>query len=388
MSVLLNSARVAKQDRKGGFVGTDLLANRVWADNIRFDRPNLPLEAIMRQISKMAAEIAEIPQAAARLLRDGADIADAIAARIRALDPAYFATVARGSSDHACAFLKYAVELEAGLPVASLGPSVASVYHRPLMMKRSVTIAVSQSGKSPDIVAMAQTAKQGGSLVVALTNKVASPLADTADCTFDILAGPELSVAATKSFINSAVAALMLLARADRREELTKALERLPDALQEAVRCDWESLVEALDGKSSLYILGRGPAYPIAGEAALKFKETSGVQAEAYSSAEVMHGPVSIVGRGFPVVAFVLDDESREPTLNVCRQIATQGATVFVAGPDGSEFGALPYTSTGHNLTDALTRMATFYAFVEKLSRHRGLDPDKPAHLRKVTETI
>lgn len=338
--------------------------------------------------SNMAIEIAEIPQAANRLLMQGARTADAIASRISALDPQYIATVARGSSDHACAFLKYAVELEAGLPVASLGPSVASVYQRPLHMKGSVTVAVSQSGKSPDIVAMADAARHGGSLVVALTNKADSPLALSADCTFDILAGPELSVAATKSFINSAIGSLMLLARAGRRKDLALALDRLPEALRQAVQCDWSPLLEALDGQSSLFILGRGPAYPIAGEAALKFKETSGLHAEAYSSAEVMHGPVSIVGNGFPVIAFVLDDESREPTLNVCRLIAAQGATVFVAGPNSGEFSTLPYVSTGHNLTDALVRMASFYAFVEKLSRRRGLDPDKPAHLRKVTETV
>ena len=345
-------------------------------------------DTLMLNPSKMALEIAEIPLAAARLVHEGAASADAIAAKIKNANPAYFATVARGSSDHACAFLKYAVELESGLPVASLGPSVASVYHRPLQMKNSVTIAVSQSGKSPDIVAMAQTARRGGSMVIALTNKTDSPLAAASDCTFDILAGPELSVAATKSFVNSALAALMLLARAGRRDDLAKALEHLPEALEKAVECDWTPLLEALDGKNSLYILGRGPAYPVAGEAALKFKETSGMHAEAYSSAEVMHGPVSIVSNGFPVVAFVLDDESRDPTLDVCRKIAAQGANVFVAGPEGGEFRSLPYVSTGHSLTDALARIASFYAFVEKLSRHRGLDPDKPAHLRKVTETV
>lgn len=352
------------------------------------DQPSSFARDRIKMQSKMALEIAEIPHAVARLLRDGAKTADDISRLIRAAKPNYCATVARGSSDHACAFLKYAVELEAGLPVASLGPSIASVYKRPLKMNNCVTIAVSQSGKSPDIVAMAETARRGGSLVVALTNKADSTLAQTADCAFDILAGPELSVAATKSFVNSAVAGLMLLARAGERQGLMKALDRLPAGLEKAVACDWSPLLEALDRKSSLYILGRGPTFPIAGEAALKFKETSGVHAEAYSSAEVMHGPVSIVSDGFPVVAFMLDDESRGPTHEVCRKIVAQGADLFAAGPQDGEFKALPHTSTGHSLTDAITRIASFYSFVEKLSRRRGLDPDKPAHLRKVTETI
>lgn len=338
--------------------------------------------------SLMRREVDEIPVAAERLLNSQSANAADIGARIRKANPLFAATIARGSSDHACGFLKYAVELETGLPVASLGPSIASVYGRQMRMASSVTFAVSQSGKSPDIVAMAENARRGGSLVAAMTNNPASPLAGAADCTIDIAAGPELSVAATKSFVNSALAGLMILAEWTGNEELGAAIRRLPDALAKAVQCDWSALLDGLDGKSSLYILGRGPSLPIAAEAALKFKETSGMHAEAYSAAEVLHGPVSIVGQGFPVLAITLPDQTEAHVLEVCKRVAGQGANVFIAGSQLDGATALPTASCGHPTVDALVRIASFYGFVEQLSRRRGYDPDKPPHLRKVTETV
>ena len=148
-------------------------------------------------------EINEIPDAAERLIQGSKAEVEDIAKRLRGLDPFMVATIARGSSDHAAGFLKYAWELELGLPVASLGPSVASVYGAKLRLDGSATIAVSQSGKSPDICAMANAAKAGGSLVLALTNVASSPLAMGSDIAVDIQAGPELSVAATKTYVTT-----------------------------------------------------------------------------------------------------------------------------------------------------------------------------------------
>lgn len=343
---------------------------------------------VAMQKSLMRQEVEEIPAAAERLLKNGASAAEDAGRRIRAAGPLFAATIARGSSDHACGFLKYAIELECGLPVASLGPSVASVYERQMRMSHSVTFAVSQSGKSPDIVAMAGNARRGGSLVAAMTNNRDSPLAQAADCSIDIAAGPELSVAATKSFVNSALAGLMVLAAWTEDGKLKDAIGRLPEALEKAVGCDWSALLEGLDGKSSLYILGRGPSQPIAAEAALKFKETSGMHAEAYSAAEVLHGPVSIVGKGFPVLVITLPDETEAHVLEVCKRVAGQGAQVFMAGSPLDGAVTLPTASSGHSTVDALVRIASFYGFVEQLSRRRGFDPDKPPHLRKVTETV
>ena len=160
----------------------------------------------------MRREILEIPEAAARLL-DASDGALAAAGQqLRELSPPVVATVARGSSDHAAAFLKYAIELTTGVPVASLGPSIASIYGAKLKLEGAACLTISQSGKSPDIVAMAQAAREGGALTIAINNTAGSPLALASDHPIDILAGVEKSVAATKSFVNSALAGLLLLA--------------------------------------------------------------------------------------------------------------------------------------------------------------------------------
>jgi glutamine---fructose-6-phosphate transaminase (isomerizing) len=338
--------------------------------------------------SRMRMEISEIPQAASRLIEGSASAVAEIGVRLRQTDPVFITTIARGSSDHAAGFLKYAFELETGLPVASLGPSIASVYGKQMRMADSATFAISQSGKSPDIVAMAANARRGGSLTIALTNVYSSPLVGECSLALDMLAGPELSVAATKSFVNSAIAGLLVLAAWTENLALQEAVRSLPAALQEAVGCDWSPLRDALEGQSSLYILGRGPSWPIACEAALKFKETSGLHAEAFSAAEVMHGPVSIVGRGFPVLALAARDKGEAHVIPVCDRLVEQGASVFVTSALPTKARALPFAATGHGLTDALVQIVSFYGFVEMLSRHRGLDPDRPAHLRKVTETL
>jgi glutamine---fructose-6-phosphate transaminase (isomerizing) len=341
-----------------------------------------------QKLSLMRREINEIPDLAAGLIANSRTTISDIAAQLRALNPAFITTIARGSSDHAAGFLKYAIELETGLPVASLGPSVASVFERQMRLPNSATLAISQSGKSPDIIAMLANARSGGSFTVALTNEITAPIVDQSDIALDILAGPELSIAATKSFVNSAVAGLLILAEWTQNPELKSALSALPQALNQAIACDWTPLCDALENHNSLYILGRGPTFPIAGEAALKFKETSKLHAEAYSAAEVMHGPVSIVSNGFPVLAIAARDRAEQKIIAVCDQLVIQGAKVFVTSNMPSTATTLPFATSNHSLTDALCQIVSFYGFVEMLSRQRGLDPDKPSFLRKVTETI
>lgn len=338
--------------------------------------------------SRMAAEVQEIPQAVARLLEDGGDAIRAAAAAARAKDPLFLATVARGSSDHVCTYLKYAAELTLGLPVASIGPSVASVYGARLKMTRGLCLTVSQSGQSPDIVAMAEAARAGGALTVALTNHADSPLAMASERTLAIHAGAELSVAATKTFVTSAVAGLALIAHWQGDAALLAAIADLPETLAEAAATDWVALREALTGASTLFTLGRGPAFAISNEAALKFKETCQIHAESYSSAEVLHGPVAIVGPGFPVIAFATGDAAEPGVAAVADALAGKGAEVFVSSSMARAAQVLPAVRTGHGLTDPLALIVTFYAMVERVARARGIDPDTPRHLRKVTETV
>ena len=341
----------------------------------------------MTYMTHMRREVAEIPDAAARLLEGSGKILAEAGKSIRERNPRFVVTVARGSSDHAASFLKYAIELTAGIPVASVGPSIASIYGAKLRLDGTVCLSISQSGKSPDIVAMSKQAKAGGALTVALTNTPDSPLARASDYPIDILAGPERSVAATKSFVNSAVAGLALMAHCTEDDGLLAALGRLPEQLRQAVDCDWMELAEALDDETSLFILGRGPSYAIASEAALKFKETCGMHAEAYSAAEVMHGPLALVGPGFPVLALAARDASEASVAETADALAAKGAAVFATTQRTGQARKLPHVATGHPLTDPLPLIVSFYAFVEAFARHRGLNPDEPRNLRKVTET-
>lgn len=336
----------------------------------------------------MAREVAEIPQAAARFLELAADAVGAAAQSLRSVDPGVLVTVARGSSDHAVSYLKYAVELMAGVPVASVGPSIASIYRRPLRLQGAAVIGVSQSGRSPDIVEMMRSAGEAGALSIAITNHIDSPMAEVCAHCLPLHAGEERSVAATKTYVASVLAGLCLLAEWQQDEGLRAALADLPAALQKAVALDWSPLSARLARAQQAFVLGRGPAYATACEAALKFKETCGIHAEAYSAAEVLHGPAAIVQAQFPVLALGVEDAALPQLCATAERLAAQGADVFVTGADVPGCTRLPSVGGLHPLVAPLANMVSFYAFIESLARRRGLDPDTPPHLRKVTETV
>ena len=340
------------------------------------------------ETSRMRREILEIPEAVDRLLTQGTAAIRDCAAALRDLDPPMLATVARGSSDHVATYLKYASELLLGVPVASIGPSVASIYKAPLRLQGSACISVSQSGQSPDIVDLTGAAGRGGALTIAITNNPASPLAAASQHCLNIHAGPELSVAATKTFVTSAVAGLMLLALWRGDDDLIRAIRALPETLAQATVIDWPEVRAAIRGWDSLYTLGRGPAYATSNEAALKFKEICRIHAESYSSAEVLHGPVSIVDAGFPVLAFASSDAAEAALVAVADEVAAKGAAVFVTSPMCRTATALPHVRTAHPMTDPIALIVSFYAMVEKAAADRGIDPDTPRHLKKVTETV
>lgn len=336
----------------------------------------------------MAREVAECPAAAARFLADTGPAVAAAAGALRQMDPGLIVTVARGSSDHAATFLKYAVELLAGIPVASVGPSVASIYGRPLRLSGAACVGISQSGQSPDIVEMMRTAKSGGALTVAITNQDNSPMAGAADHCLALRAGEERSVAATKTFIISALAGLALLADWKQDRALQAAVAAAPEAFAAALSLDWSPLSARLSRAGSAFVLGRGPAFAIASEAALKFKETCGLHAEAYSAAEVLHGPAALVQAQFPVLALGVEDAALPQVIATAERLAAQGADVFLTGGEARGAVTLPSVSGLHPLLAPLVLAVSFYSFVEALARRRGFDPDTPPHLRKVTETV
>ena len=340
-----------------------------------------PNRTLMRQ------EILETPDAVERLLTDGASAIQTAADLARAKPPAFLMSIARGSSDHACTFLKYASELTLRKPMASVGPSVKSVYGVDLLCEDALCLSVSQSGQSPDIVAMTEAVAASGANTVAITNDPASPLSQAAGTTLALHAGPEKSVAATKTFVTSLVAGLWLIAEIAEDTALLAAIRALPRHLAAASTCDWSEAAAAMTGRSA-FTLGRGPSWAISNEAALKFKETCLIHAESYSSAEVLHGPVSIVEAGFPVIGFAANDPSGASLAEVADALAEKGAIVFATTPLVTRAHPLPNATTDHKLTDPIATIVSFYGMVEAVARARGINPDTPRHLKKVTETV
>lgn len=258
--------------------------------------------------SLMLTEAGQSPDVVATLLEKEKPVFAEIAKLFSSTRPSLITTAARGSSDHAATFFKYLFEISCGVPVASIGPSIASVYGAPLHLKGGIHFTVSQSGGSPDIIALQAAARQGGATTIAVVNVTDSPLAKEADIVLGLNAGPERSVAATKSFIAAVAALTGVTAAISGDQALATGLARLPETLAATSGIDGKAAEDVLFNATSLYTGGRGPAFAIALEAALKAKETAGLHAEAFSLAELMHGPMRLVHPGFPIVAFSPDD--------------------------------------------------------------------------------
>ncbi|MFN0193659.1 MAG: SIS domain-containing protein [Aestuariivirga sp.] len=332
-------------------------------------------------MSHMAREAREAPDAVRRFLARNGDALKDIGARLRLAPPPVILTAARGSSDHAAGYFKYLSEILFGVPCCSMGASVVSVYGATLAVKGAVCINISQSGKSPDIVALQEAAREAGALTIALVNAEDSPVAMSAEIVLPLCAGVEQSVAATKSFI-TALAAGAAMAAYWQNGVLLDAVDGLSDVLDQARDVQWPEAVALAKEVESLYVLGRGPSLPIAGETALKLKETCAIHAEAYSFAEVMHGPLELVGEEFPVLAYSPEDASRATSRKAITQMKRTGAHVLAV-----EEGGLQHMSAGHPLLDPISMIQTAYGFIEETARARGRDPDRPLLLKKVTET-
>ncbi|MDO6963372.1 SIS domain-containing protein [Rhizobium alvei] len=336
----------------------------------------------MKQETRQAADVV------AQMLAAERDNFARLADHFERQRPKVVSTAARGSSDHAATFFKYLFEIMTGYPVASIGPSVASVYETRLHLEGAVHVTVSQSGASPDIVALQSAARRGGAFTVAVVNVTESPLAREADLVIGLHAGPERSVAATKSCLAAAAALAGVTAAITGDAALVNALERLPQALAAATGTPDSTLVDKIAPSHSLYITGRGTGFAVALEAALKAKETCGLHAEAFSLAEVMHGPMRLVEAGFPILAFTQEDAASTASDEAMARLAGLGADIMTIGHDSGGTRTIATPTTGHGLLDALPALAAYYGLIEAVAQRRGLDPDRPRNLSKVTETI
>ena len=306
--------------------------------------------------------------------------------KLRERTPRIVVTCARGSSDHAATYAKYLFETRVGLVTSSAAPSVSSVYGVQQDLRDCLFLAISQSGMSPDLLSASAAAKQAGATVVALVNDEDSPLADEAHFTLPLCAGEEVSVAATKSYIASLAAIAHLIAELTLDAPLHDALMRAPDDLERAWTLDWSAAVERLRATEHLYVIARGVGLSVAQEAALKCKETSGLHAESFSSAEVRHGPQALLREGFPALLLAQDDETRAGIEKLGTELAERGVDVIVAGAAVAEALVLP-TLESHALVAPLLLAQSFYRLANALAIARGRDPDRPPHLAKVTRT-
>ncbi|WP_111932381.1 SIS domain-containing protein [Paraburkholderia bryophila] len=312
---------------------------------------------------------------------------EALAAKL-AQQPRHVAlTVARGSSDHAASYFASLTMSRLGVPVASLPMSVATLQQAPLQVRDQLALAFSQSGKSPDLVGTMQALREAGALTVAAVNAPSSPLADACEWHLPLVAGPELSVAATKSYIAMLSISAQLVAHWQQDADLLAALNTLPDALRTAGTLDWSQAVDELRGVERMIVIGRGLGLAIAQEAALKLKETSGIQAEAFSSAEVRHGPMELIDRDYPLLVFAPRGPEQAGLLQLARDMRARGANVLLAAPADVAEATLPLATTAHAALDPIAAILSFYVMAAGLAAARGRNPDAPRHLNKVTET-
>lgn len=338
--------------------------------------------------TKMYAEASESAERVRAQLSDMDGAVRDVAKRLSSDHTRGVITCARGSSSHATVYAKYLLEPQLKKPVSSFSPSIASIYEANLDLSGYVFLAVSQSGGSEDLVRSAERARAGGAFTVALTNAPSSPLSNVSEITLPLLAGPELSVAATKSFICSLTLLAALSFAASDDEQGKRALHALPDVLDAAWASDWSAALANLRNAASLFVTARGSGFGIAKEAALKLKETSGLHAEALSAAELRHGPMAVVSEGFPILAFHSSDQTGASVDELVSYCASVGARCFSVGKAIPGAQHLDCPSAPDPRLTPIVQIQSFYRFANELSLARGMDPDEPPHLKKVTVTV
>jgi glutamine---fructose-6-phosphate transaminase (isomerizing) len=338
--------------------------------------------------TKMFAEAGEAAAVVTRQLENNGSVIASLAKRLRTTGPKIVFTCARGSSDHAATYAKYLIETRLNVPTLSQAPSISSIYGGPLLhMEGQPFIVISQSGKSPDLLMSAEAARRAGALVIAFLNDTNAPLADLADVVVPLHAGPEQSVAATKSYIATLAAIAHLVSEWSGDAAFQTALKLLPHHLALAWENDWSAALPPLATITSMFTLGRGLTLSIAQEAALKFKETSDIHAEAFSVAEVAHGPMALVKRDFPILVFPPLDRAAAGLEDIVVKCADRGAKIFVAGGSIAGTTGLPMASNLDAATGPIAMVQSFYKLINAVAVTRGHDPDNPPMLKKVTET-
>jgi glucosamine--fructose-6-phosphate aminotransferase (isomerizing) len=328
--------------------------------------------------SIMATEAAASPEVIAKQQGANFTLCETLGKGFRRQPPKAIMMIGRGTSDHAGVFAKYLFEVGCGVPVISAAPSVAGVFNATLQLTDCVAIVISQSGKSPDIVHQVKLAKAGGAYCIALVNDTESPVAALADAVLPLGAGAEKAVAATKSYLATLSALCQLYACWQQDTRLLQDLTVLPALMTEVQGMPSKLKAADLEHVVHCVVLGRGFGYAIALEIALKLKEVLGIHAEAFSSAEFLHGPVTLVEKPLCVLNVSLDDETAHVHQQQINDVVQRGGRIV----------DLSVPLNLHPRLQVLAVMQRFYLDIEAVAQARGLDPDSPPGLKKITETL
>jgi glutamine---fructose-6-phosphate transaminase (isomerizing) len=334
--------------------------------------------------SAMAREIAESADTVSRIVGNRGSFAE-IARRLDIGSAPLAVLCGRGSSGHAGVFLRYLIETRLRIPVSASAPSVITTFNKPLALHNAVFIVISQSGRSPDLVAATRSARSSGARTVAIVNAVPSPVADAAEFVLPIEAGPEQSVAATKTVIGSMAAGVELIAALARDHTLASALDRLPERLARAQVLDWSGMSGELRKASAVFVASRGLGLGSAREIALKLAEALRLPALGFSAAELQHGPRAALSAKTPLLMLRLQDETAAMVDALADELDSSGIKPHVCG---GPRGTLPWLGDDDPVTDAIAMLVPAYRMVEQAARQFGFDPDRPPHLSKVTETF
>jgi glucosamine--fructose-6-phosphate aminotransferase (isomerizing) len=344
-------------------------------------------------MSQVEKEVREQPEALARLLRNGRESVEGVAARVRAFGPRFVVIAARGSSDNTARYAQYLFGAHNRLAVSLATPSLFTYYEAAPSLAGALVVGVSQSGQSPDIVAVVESGRRQGALTLAITNRPDSPLALAAEHTVPLLAGEERAVAATKTYTSQLCALAMLSAALEGEKARWDELLGVPALVERAIAGN-----APLDDKVARYryaehfvVVGRGFNYATAFEVALKMKETSYVLAEPYSPADLLHGPMAIIDRGFPVLLVATSGRVLEDLENLTGLLEGRRAELVAISDDPGVLGrartALPLPPGIPEWVSPIVAVVPGQLFAVALARTRGLDPDQPRGLSKVTET-
>ncbi len=292
------------------------------------------------------AEVREQPDALRRLLEHAAEVS-AIGTRIAERAPHLIRLVAHGTSDNAASFAVYAFGITGGRTATRDSISLTTYYGADIAFEHSVVVALSQSGRTPDVIAYAKRARAAGALTIAVTNDPESELADASDHVVRLCAGEEAAVAATKTYVNQ-LGALVLLAAgaAGRADEFGDLLAQVPDLLERAIEESGRTvsqLAMAFAFTGRMFVIGRGVEYATARELALKLTETCGVAAEPLTATDLVHGPIAAVNALFPVWAVASDDAAFPAVQGAAERAAAAGATLIVSGPAADRIEGAAY---------------------------------------------